>query len=99
MGFLPHMVAAGLYLLAVAIDMVVLLILIRLICRWRPVKVLAGLDVAAKHVVNGLTNVVDRLWARVNNSRRLSARGKLLLILALLMTARFIINILWLIMR
>ena len=98
MGILYHIAASVIYLGAVLVDMVTLMVLIRVIYRWRPVKVLAGLNTAVEPVVDGLTSSVDRVWQRLRSSEQLSARGKLAISLLALAAVRFALNIFWRVM-
>ena len=54
------------------LEMVALLIVIRVICRWRPVPVLALFDQAGRPLVDKALRCVDRIWRRIVPNRPLS---------------------------
>ena len=65
MGIFHHALASAIYLGALLVDMVTLMLLIRVIYRWKPLGALAALNTAVGPVVEGLTASVDRAWRRL----------------------------------
>ena len=95
MGILPFIMMAVGHAIALMIDIVVLLVVIRLICRWRQVNFLRAFDAAGRPLVNGLTQKIAELWMRSDCSRPLSERQTLALALAFLLGARLLFSAVW----
>ena len=73
--------------------MVTLMVLIRVIYRWKPAKAFAALNTAVGPVVDGLTASVDRMWQRLRSPEQLSVGGKLAIALLTLAAVRFALDI------
>ena len=69
MGFVVLFVGSILLGLVVLADFVVVLIIVRAICRWRTVPVLAEFDLAGKPLVDRILRRVARLWNRLLPNR------------------------------
>ncbi len=69
MGFVVFFVGAILLGLVVLADFVVVLIVVRAICRWRAVPVLAEFDHAGKPLVDRTLRLVSELWNRLLPNR------------------------------
>ena len=91
MGIIPHMLAAAASLVIVAIDVAVVLVLVRLAAsRWHN-KLLTAIDVAGRPVTGEIVRMTDRLWAWMQCSRRLSEKGKLLMATGVLLVVRLMV--------
>ena len=95
MGILPFIEIVVGHAIALMIDIVVLLVVIRLICRWRQVNFLRAFDAAGKPLVDGLTQKIAEWWIRSGRSGPLSERQTLALALALLVVARVLFAAVW----
>ena len=73
--------------LGLMLDMVALLIVIRAICRWRTVAILAVFDQAGRPLVDQTLRCVDRIWQRIVANRPLSP-------IRLLIVAWFVVSML-----
>ena len=99
MGLLMYMITAAVNLIIVAIDLAVLLIIVRLLNHWRPNKILTIIDKSAKSLVDALMDMADRVWTAAKFNRQLSDKGKLLLALSIITTGRFLIIQTYLVLR
>ena len=91
MGIIPHLLAAAASLVMVALDVAIMLVLVRLAAsRWRN-RLLTALDVAGRPVTGELVRMTDRLWAWMQCSRRLSEKGKLLMATGVLLVVRLMV--------
>ncbi len=64
MGFVVFFVGAILMALVVLADFVVVLIIVRAICRWRAMPVLAEFNHAGKPLVDRTLRWIDYVWIR-----------------------------------
>jgi hypothetical protein len=91
MGIIPNLVMGVVSLIMVAIDVAVVLVLVRLATsRWHN-RLLTAMDVAGRPFVDELAVQVDRLWAWLRTAPRLSTRGRLLAALGMLMVLRLVL--------
>jgi len=91
MGIIPHLLAAAANLVMVAIDVAIVLVLVRLAAsRWHN-RLLTAIDVAGRPVTGELVHMTDRLWAWMQCSRRLSEKGKLVVATGVLLVARLMV--------
>ena len=95
MGIMPFIKIVVGHAVALMIDIIVLLVVIRLICRWRQVSFLRVFDTAGRPLVDGLTQKIAELWMRSDRSRPLSERQTLALALAFLLGARLLFSAIW----
>ncbi|MCH7592221.1 MAG: hypothetical protein IH989_05535 [Planctomycetes bacterium] len=65
-GLLVGAIALGVAVLA---DFVVVLIIVRAVCRWRAVPLLAEFDLAGRPLVDRTLRRVSRLWSRLVPNR------------------------------
>ena len=96
MGLFFYLAVAGFHLAALVLDLALVFVAVRLICCWRPCKILVAFDKVGVPLVDYVETSIDRLWSRVQPGRRLSARGKLCLAVLVLCVARLLINLVWL---
>jgi hypothetical protein len=91
MGIIPHLLATAASLVMVAIDVAIVLVLVRLAAsRWHN-RLLTAMDVAGRPFVDELAVQVDRLCAWLRTAPRLSTRGRLLAALGMLMVLRLVL--------
>jgi hypothetical protein len=91
MGIIPHLLMGILNLGVVAIDIMVVLIVIRFLRQWRPHPVLRAIDTAASPVVGAITGASERFWRRWGSRAYLSPKRKLALALLLLLALRMLV--------
>ena len=94
MRILVYLLLSVLNLVAVAIDLGILLILVRQLRSRIQSKYLAAIDAAGRPVVDRLMETAERLWAHVQPARRLSTQGRLVVALAVLATLRLMVSVL-----
>lgn len=90
MGILSELVWTILHLCCVAIDMAILLLLLRMVGQWRRIAWVERINDTARSIVDSLTAAVDRNW-RTLTSVPLSPRRTLALSMLALCLARFAI--------
>ena len=94
MGILPYImfvVAHGVLLL---IDVATLFVLIRLVCYWRPIRLLAGFDALGRPLVDSLSQRADRCLRQFNSPMVCLEQHRLGIVLLILGTVRFVIALL-----
>ena len=91
MGLLPVLIWTSLHLSCVAIDMALVLLILRIAGQWRNVGWLATINRAAKDVVDRLTAAISLRWQALT-STRLSERGALAVSVATLCLARLVLQ-------
>ena len=69
MGFVALLVGAIALGVAVLADFLVVLIIVRAVCRWRAVPLLAEFDLAGRPLVDRTLRRVSRLWNRLVPNR------------------------------
>ncbi len=74
-----------------AIDASIMLVIVRVLRRWRPNSLLVAIDNAGAPLVNWLTTKANALCGKMQNRRQLSVRGQLALVLVLLMALRLMV--------
>lgn len=99
MGILPCFVAGLANLAVVAIDVAVLLLLVRALVRRWPNKFLAAVDKAGTPVVDLLCDMARQAWARLGNARPLTSGGKLAVAVVLLLAVRTVIVLVTVLVR
>jgi hypothetical protein len=88
MGIIPNLVVGVVSLVMVAIDVAIVLVLVRLAASQWHNRLLTAIDVAGRPVTGELIRMTDRLWAWMQCSRRLSEKGKLLMATGILLVVR-----------
>ncbi len=91
MGLLPVLIWTGLHLSCVAIDMALVLLVLRIAGQWQNVGWIATVNRAAKDVVDHLTATVSLRWQALT-SIRLSERGALAASVVALCLARLVLE-------
>lgn len=91
MGVLPELIWIGLHLSCVAIDMALILMLLRIVGQWQQVERVEKVKRVANEVVNRLTATITRQWQALT-SVRLSQKGVLALSVATLCLARLLLD-------
>lgn len=90
MGVLLELMWIGVHLACVAIDMALILLLLRIVGQWRRIGWVETINRAADEPVNRLIAGVGRQWQQLT-ATPLSAKGMLALSLATLCLARFVL--------
>ena len=97
MGFLFKLLFLSLHLIAIAMDIVIVFLFIRLIMLWKKIACLEWFDDLARELVNGVLSFVSQLWLSKTRNRlsavgqlTLSLLGLILIRLALSEVARFL---------
>lgn len=93
MGILPYLmfvVARGVLLL---VDVATLFVLIRLVCYWRPIRLLAGFDAAGKPLVDSFNQIAATCWERLGRSRVLSEPQNLVMTLGVLGVVQLLLGV------
>ena len=93
------MLSALVNLLVMAVDLAVLLIAIRWLCLHRYYRWASAIDAAMAPAVDALLFKVQRSWAKLRSSRKLSTRGQLILAAAMLIVMRLLFVTVWMAMR
>ena len=91
MGIIPHLLMGLLELGMVAIDIMVVLIVIRFLRQWRPYPALKAIDTAAAPVIGAVTGAAEKVWRRWGPRVYLSQKRKLALALLFLLVLRMMV--------
>ena len=90
MGAVFELIAIGGHLVCVAIDMMLILLIFRMLGRWRQIRWIQAVNRAASEPVNCLLGVVGQQWRQLTSVSS-SANGTLALSLATPCLARFVL--------
>lgn len=80
------------YAVALMLDMIAILLVVRATCAWRPITILSEFDLAGKPLVDRTLRWTVQLWTRLCPRRALSANGQLLVAWGVISVVRFIIT-------
>jgi hypothetical protein len=75
-------------LLVVLVDVTVMFLVVRVVCHWRPIRLLAPVEAAGRPLTDAVARVVDRVRARCGVRRYLSDDEKILVALVVLLVLR-----------
>ena len=81
------------YAAALLLDMIAMLLVVRIICAWRPITILSEFDRAGKPLVDRTLRWTVRLWTRLCPHRALNANGQLLVAWGVICVVRLIFTI------
>jgi len=87
---LTGLITAIVSLVAIALDIVVVLLLARLLCLRRPVRFLSAIDRAGRPVTDGIATAIQG-WAAERTARVPSLRRALVVALVLIVVVRWLL--------
>ena len=82
------------YAVALMLDMIAILLVVRAMCAWRPISILSEFDRAGKPLVDRTLRWTVRLWTRWCPRRALNANGQLLVAWVVICVVQLIITVL-----
>ena len=91
MGIIMHIIRLAAYFAILAFDVSILLVVVRLLRRWKSIGLLVAIDNAGAPLVNWLVSQTARAWGRIHTRCSLSPTGRLLLAMSLLTVGRFLV--------